>query len=1026
MSMKTIMRGALVACCAALGLHAWAADIQITNVGTIVHPSGGTIGTNQGQYPVAGLRISADDTLGIANGEILKIKKIAIAYNTSGTNTATHHLQLNGVNSAEKTTDATMAIGNESVATYVFESDVYAVVGATMPMLALNESGASTLFRCRVYDHQSSEQHFQRSAIVTTSHYAGTNWGAMYRIVAEKVPSYAKGTLNAYLNKNTAQTLIPGATLADISKGWIVGKVNGGYVSTSFKETLIYPFNVTEVKDPDTQELTAINMQFQLQEGRNLVKAVLAECTETAEGVVIKATGAKVNQTNDSYGEDASNWTNADLATSAGGNGYGIHDLSFLVFSTSITVTESKTWAEVGASPITGETVTVLVDPAATITFAEGDSVAGFQFMSTSENGGVSVSGVIPSDIVIVGKEILSGTASISNFASSKVTVTGTATLTADITVTGSELTLDNGAITSTSDKAIKFDADTVVISASGTSSISKLWGTGHTATINVAEDGELTIAKIVNNYANTIVKDGAGVMKVTNNASNKQVSYQLKAGTIVGKAGETSITKHSSVSGLVVLASEPEEGFTTYTLGMKPRTEAATITMKDWTGPAFTYVDGEETLDTTLMEGDKIVIPSTIADDNYWQWHFTDGADAFAGHEVEINKNMNWKWSVGTMTIGSGATAHLFNTYGLIDGASVSGEGTLSLNDNGANTPVNGAATISCTVAFVGNGSFKLSTAASTLTCAKLEEGEEITKVVSGVDGKHVEYSDGKYVLVDDAPDAPTATVTDLADAPEGVEGAHTFTAVEPTEAQAAYYGDWNADFIVTFSRDMVAGEVTLTGHSDHHSTEWVDLDVGAVAAETGIPLIARVLEQTGYPEVQVTYDFVCNTVGTFNCGVKNNLAVGAENATMTVQLVLSKGSKTIPIGDAITYTLKAPTRPSDVESGSQAQKDAFDAWVEKHSVTDPSTANVNAFILDMPNESTDAELKTKLASLITPEMVQKLAADGATTETTVTIPGYGNAVFKFVPATLGEGVTTSAKLFRLTATFVPANSQK
>lgn len=868
MSMKTILRGLVVACSAALGLNAWAADIQITNVGTIVHPSGGTIGTDQGQYPVAGLRISADDTLGIANGEILKIKKIAIAYNTSGANTATHHLQLNGVNSAEKTTDATMAIGSESVATYAFESDVYAVVGATMPMLALNDSGESTLFRCRVYDHQGAEQHFQRSAIVTSSHYAGTNWGAMYRIVAEKVPSYAKGALNAYLNKNTAQTLIPGATLADISKGWIVGKVNGGYVSTSFKETLIYPFNVTEVKDPDTQELTAINMQFQLQEGRNLVKVVLAECTETADGVVIKATDAKVTQSNDLYGEDASEWTNADLATSAGGNGYGIHDLSFLVLSTSITVTESKTWAEIGASPITGETVTVLVDPAATITFAEGDSVAGFQFMSTSENGGVSVSGVIPSDIVIVGKEILSGTASISNFASSKVTVTGTATLTADITVTGSVLTLDNGAITSTSDKAIKFDANTVVISASGTSSISKLWGTGHTATINVAEDGELTIAKIVNNYANTIVKDGAGVMKVTNNASNKQVSYQLKAGTIVGKAGETSITKHSSVSGLVVLESEPEEGFTTYTLGMKPRTEATTITMKDWTGTAFTYVDGEETLVTTLIAGDKVVIPSTIANDDWYQWHFTDGTDAFAGHEVEINKNMNWKWSVGTMTIGSGATVYIFNTYGLNDGAAIDGAGTLSVN--GVDVPVKGAASITCTVAFAG-GNFKLTTADSTLACAKLEEGETITKVTTDVEGMHVEYKDDAYSLVADAP---------------------------------------------------------------------------------------------------------------------------------------------------------TPTRPDVIEGGSTEQQSAFDAWVEKHSVTDPSTANVNAFILDMPNETTNEDLEKKLASLITPEMIQKLAADGATTETTVTIPGYGNATFKFVPATLGEGVTTSAKLFKLQATFVPANN--
>lgn len=162
--------------------------------------------------------------------------------------------------------------------------------------------------------------------------------------------------------------------------------------------------------------------------------------------------------------------------------------------------------------------------------------------------------------------------------------------------------------------------------------------------------------------------------------------------------------------------------------------------------------------------------------------------------------------------------------------------------------------------------------------------------------------------------------------------------------------------------------------------------------------------------------------TAGTIDI-IAGTITVGHSANLSAADVMTSTSGKSVKLINNVYSLVDAPTRPTDIEGGSQAQKDAFDAWVAKQTgLTDPSAANINAFILDMPNESTEKALEAKLASLITPEMVQKLASDGATTETTVTIPGYGCATFKFVPV---EEIETSAKLFRLKASFVPANSQ-
>ena len=129
-----------------------------------------------------------------------------------------------------------------------------------------------------------------------------------------------------------------------------------------------------------------------------------------------------------------------------------------------------------------------------------------------------------------------------------------------------------------------------------------------------------------------------------------------------------------------------------------------------------------------------------------------------------------------------------------------------------------------------------------------------------------------------------------------------------------------------------------------------------------------------------------------------------------------------------SITVQKKAtPTRPSAVDGGSQAQKDAYDAWVANQ--TDPSfnpadSKNVDRFILDMPADTTEAALKAKLAAEITDAMLKDLVA-GTNFTDDFTIPEkYPNATFKFEVTEEIPSVEGVSKFWRLKAFFKPANA--
>lgn len=150
--------------------------------------------------------------------------------------------------------------------------------------------------------------------------------------------------------------------------------------------------------------------------------------------------------------------------------------------------------------------------------------------------------------------------------------------------------------------------------------------------------------------------------------------------------------------------------------------------------------------------------------------------------------------------------------------------------------------------------------------------------------------------------PTAPVATVTTLVK--EGLDAAYTFTMdANESEATSEYYGDWDADFVVTFDKDVAAGSLKLSGQYDGNGPDWADLTIGDVTAGTEIRLISMVAAQLGYEGLTVPYSMIRDSVKVFNCGVTN--LDGNAGTKMTVKLVLSKDGETLVIGEPVVYTL-------------------------------------------------------------------------------------------------------------------------
>ena len=134
-------------------------------------------------------------------------------------------------------------------------------------------------------------------------------------------------------------------------------------------------------------------------------------------------------------------------------------------------------------------------------------------------------------------------------------------------------------------------------------------------------------------------------------------------------------------------------------------------------------------------------------------------------------------------------------------------------------------------------------------------------------------------------------ALVKELEDKPDNLDAAFTFIPVPG--APEDKYADWNADYVISFDRDIAAGDVYLAGQYDAWSDEWVGFsNPEAIAAGEEIRLVES--SQGAY----VTYDECCNIVKEFNGGAASDVS----GLTMTVELRLFERVNGVETGEYVT----------------------------------------------------------------------------------------------------------------------------
>ena len=99
--------------------------------------------------------------------------------------------------------------------------------------------------------------------------------------------------------------------------------------------------------------------------------------------------------------------------------------------------------------------------------------------------------------------------------------------------------------------------------------------------------------------------------------------------------------------------------------------------------------------------------------------------------------------------------------------------------------------------------------------------------------------------------------------------------------EAEQMDIASYNADFVISFNKDVAANTVVLAGQYDTWSPDWVALAVdGAIAAGEQVRLLSS-------KNIHVTYTELCDWVQNFKCGAAD--LTGANAGTvMTVELRL------------------------------------------------------------------------------------------------------------------------------------------
>ncbi len=122
--------------------------------------------------------------------------------------------------------------------------------------------------------------------------------------------------------------------------------------------------------------------------------------------------------------------------------------------------------------------------------------------------------------------------------------------------------------------------------------------------------------------------------------------------------------------------------------------------------------------------------------------------------------------------------------------------------------------------------------------------------------------------------PELPTATIKELKE--DTMTFALNFKAETPTNSQAAFYGKWYADFVLTINKDVTfdangGADGYLAGQYDEWSPNWVNVPIEPVSVKANEPLkimqfAAKMLNKPG---LKYTYSEIVGSVKDFDCGV-------------------------------------------------------------------------------------------------------------------------------------------------------------
>ncbi|MBQ7225534.1 MAG: hypothetical protein IJX02_02905 [Clostridia bacterium] len=139
--------------------------------------------------------------------------------------------------------------------------------------------------------------------------------------------------------------------------------------------------------------------------------------------------------------------------------------------------------------------------------------------------------------------------------------------------------------------------------------------------------------------------------------------------------------------------------------------------------------------------------------------------------------------------------------------------------------------------------------------------------------------------------PEVPSATTNPVVLRPELVYGLN-FSADSITPEQLEYFGDYFADFVITFNQDVTLdadGDVYLTGEYGDYGWISVPFEPITIKAGESIRIMEYAAELFDKEELQITYKDVVELVKNFNCGVYVSPEFAAANPNFKVSINLN-----------------------------------------------------------------------------------------------------------------------------------------